>query len=73
MGEGKRVLLLDDVDGGGEVQSLRDEGVTLSEKVLQLLSQLEEFIILGQEEGLSAGELGLEVEVVGQELLVLEF
>lgn len=67
------MLLLDDVDGGGEVQSLRDEGVTLSEKVLQLLSQLEEFIILGQEEGLSAGELGLEVEVVRQELLVLEF
>lgn len=71
MAEGKRVLLLDDVDGGGEVKSLREEGVTLSEKVLQLLSQLEKFIILGLEEGLSAGELGLEVEVVGQKLLVL--
>ncbi len=49
------MLLLDDVDGGGEVKSLREEGVTLSEKVLQLLSQLEKFIILGLEDGLSAG------------------
>lgn len=58
------MLLLDDVNGGVEVKSLGNEGVTLGEEVLQLLSELEKLIILRLKEVLSIRKLGLKVKVI---------